>query len=434
MYNAVIAPLVNIRSHPGADRLQLATVSGFQVIVGLDAVEGTMGIFFPDGGQISKSMCKENNLYRHTELNKDPDAKSGFFEDNRRVRAQRFRGQISEGYWTELDNLAWTGYNLAKLKPGTAVIELGTELVCRKYYTPQMQRLTSANARARRKLKRATENCFPTFLQHFDTKKLRMFISNIPSGSVIHISEKAHGTSARTGYLKRTLPLGKFKKLWNKLPWGAKFPTYKWDYINGTRRVVLDPDADNWDHAYAGAERYFINKTHFEGRLRQGETVYYEIVGFMGESQPISQVYKVENKIVKEAFGEQMTFSYGCCKGNIGLMRILIYRITNTTPDGHTIELSWPQVQARCLQLGLETVPHFKTFIYNGDTEDLATMCRDLADGPSTLDASHIKEGVCVRVEHPEHFNVYKFKSFEFCEIEGIKNNDSMFIDHEELS
>jgi len=321
MYNAVIAPLVNIRSHPGADRLQLATVSGFQVIVGLDAVEGTMGIFFPDGGQISKSMCKENNLYRHTELNKDPDA---------------------------------------------------------------MQRLTSANARARRKLKRATENCFPTFLQHFDTKKLRMFISNIPSGSVIHISEKAHGTSARTGYLKRTLPLGKFKKLWNKLPWGAKFPTYKWDYINGTRRVVLDPDADNWDHAYAGAERYFINKTHFEGRLRQGETVYYEIVGFMGESQPISQVYKVENKIVKEA--------------------------------------------------GLETVPHFKTFIYNGDTEDLATMCRDLADGPSTLDASHIKEGVCVRVEHPEHFNVYKFKSFEFCEIEGIKNNDSMFIDHEELS
>jgi len=39
-YTAIITPLRRIRPHSNADRLQLATVTGEQVVVGLDAKEG----------------------------------------------------------------------------------------------------------------------------------------------------------------------------------------------------------------------------------------------------------------------------------------------------------------------------------------------------------------------------------------------------------
>jgi hypothetical protein len=51
--------------------------------------------------------------------------------------------------------------------------------------------------------------------------------------------------------------------------------------------------------------------------------------------------------------------------------------------------------------------------------------------GPSTLDARHIKEGVCVRIEGGINNQTFKFKSFEFKVLEGIIK-DSGVIDAEE--
>ena len=39
-YLAIVAELKNVRLHPGADRLQICEVQGYQVVVGLDAKEG----------------------------------------------------------------------------------------------------------------------------------------------------------------------------------------------------------------------------------------------------------------------------------------------------------------------------------------------------------------------------------------------------------
>ena len=65
----------------------------------------------------------------------------------------------------------------------------------------------------------------------------------------------------------------------------------------------------------------------------------------------------------------------------------------------------------------------------------LSNLVSDLEVGPSTLDHTHIREGVVVRVENPDgttHF--LKAKSYEFKVLEGIiKNNDS-YVDMEEVS
>lgn len=97
-YQAVVCELRNTRKHPNADRIKLATVLGNQVVIGLEHRDGEVGIFFPVDGQLSEQFCTAHDLVRR----KDPvtgENVGGFFNKNRKVRAQKFRGQISEGGW-----------------------------------------------------------------------------------------------------------------------------------------------------------------------------------------------------------------------------------------------------------------------------------------------------------------------------------------------
>jgi hypothetical protein len=49
-YKALVTT-AHVRPHPNADKLQLATVNGYQVILGLDVQDGDMGLFF-EGGRV----------------------------------------------------------------------------------------------------------------------------------------------------------------------------------------------------------------------------------------------------------------------------------------------------------------------------------------------------------------------------------------------
>ena len=102
MYKGTVLRIKNVRPHPNADRVQLATCHGNQVVVGLEVEEGHMGVYFPADGQLSHEFCHANNLYREASLNKFPEEKGGMFDSNRRVRAQKFRGEISDGFWVPL--------------------------------------------------------------------------------------------------------------------------------------------------------------------------------------------------------------------------------------------------------------------------------------------------------------------------------------------
>ena len=102
MYKGTVLRIKNVRPHPNADRVKLATCHGNQVVVGLEVEEGHIGVYFPCDGQLSDEFCRANNLYREASLNKFPEDKGGMFDSNRRVRAQKFRGEISDGFWVPL--------------------------------------------------------------------------------------------------------------------------------------------------------------------------------------------------------------------------------------------------------------------------------------------------------------------------------------------
>jgi hypothetical protein len=178
----------------------------------------------------------------------------------------------------------------------------------------------------------------------------------------------------------------------------------------------------------------FREKIHEELKtvgLYKGETIYYEVVGFTDNSVPIMAVHNIEDKELKKIYGDKMIYKYGCREGEC---KMLVYRITQVSDDGDQIELSWPQVAARCKQLGLQTVvPLEGPIVYDGDQEKLLKKFKVLSSGPDPLDSSHIREGVVVRVEHEDMWVALKYKGFWFTSLEGIRANDDGFIDVEDV-
>ena len=153
-----------------------------------------------------------------------------------------------------------------------------------------------------------------------------------------------------------------------------------------------------------------------------GECVFGEIAGFIAPGQPI--MAKGDNKKTKDknfikTFGDTTVFSYGCDE-KMGNSRYFIYRMTYTTPEGFVFEYPWDLVKLRAEQMGFEVVPELDRFIYT-TKEDFLARIEEWMDIPSTIDSSHIIEGVVVRaLNAPNSFKVAKNKSFNFRVIEGI--------------
>ena len=129
-------------AHPNAEKLKLARVFGFKVIVGIDAEPGEY-IYFPAGSQISGSFLFHTSNYRNKNKNKDKTV-SGTFEQSGRVKAIRLRGEVSEGWLCKsIDLEGWisemTGTEDLEIDYGTGIfdtvqIEEGrTAWICKKY-------------------------------------------------------------------------------------------------------------------------------------------------------------------------------------------------------------------------------------------------------------------------------------------------------------
>ena len=93
--------------------------------------------------------------------------------------------------------------------------------------------------------------------------------------------------------------------------------------------------------------------------------------------------------------------------------------MTYTSPEGYVIEYPWDLVRLRAEQMGFEVVPELDRFIYTTE-EDFMARIQKWMDIPSTIDGTHIIEGVVVRALNAPGLRVAKEKSFNFKLIEGI--------------
>lgn len=247
-------------------------------------------------------------------------------------------------------------------------------------------------------------------------------------GDVICLTEKIHGTSSRNGYTIKRKPLSFLQKLFH-----LNSNKIKYDYVNGTRRTIVS--ADNQGFYGTNAFRDEWSKL-FKGKLIPGEEVFGEIAGFYDINCPImtkGDNFKLKDKNFITTYGPTTVFSYGCSPDGLSapLNRYFIYRMTYTSPEGYVIEYPWDLVKYRAEQMGFETVPELDRFIYT-DEEDFLNKINSYLDIPSSVDQTHITEGVVIRALNKPNFVVAKEKSFSFKVLEGIIKNDALAPDMEE--
>ena len=453
-----------LRPHSNADRLQIATFFGNDTCVGLNVVEGEVGIYFPSDLQLSVEFCDENHMCR---TKADGTADTGYLErDKRNIKAIRLRGEKSDGIFVPIAAVAYTGVNLDELNIGDRIETLNGHEICCKYI-PRSNSCHSRGGSNRRKQK-VKKNVAPLFVEHADTEQLAYNLGAFKSGDEIEITLKMHGTSQRTGYL----PVQKegtysytslFKAALHKLipvrkwrnAFGEKYGVaqYEYDYISGTRRTVLE----DFDGGFYGSNEF--RKQHhdkFVGKLRKGETVYYEVVGFTHTGAPImadGNNKKVGKDFVKQ-YGETTVFSYGCEPRAVPAMikspemikvspaipqsEIYVYRMTMTNEDGDVVEYTPDFMRYRCEQMGIECVPVFMHgFIPGneyGDTpsEFVLHEAERFYDGTDPIGKTHVREGVVVRIVNRPSFTAYKHKNYSFKILEGIIKEDASAPDMEE--
>lgn len=412
-HKAIIAR-VYTRKHPNADKLLLANSLGYQLIVGLDTVNGELGILFPEGLQLSEEYAQFNDLIRRKDSNGKPAG--GMFDNNRRVRVQRFRGEKSEAYWASLSSLVAFG-DISTLQEGDLLDEFNGIQLCRKYLTAATQSQKSSKVRREE---------LPALPKHIDTPQFKREGEKIPAGAMIYVTLKCHGTSQRVCRTKVERKLSFFERIKAKL--GFRVDSLREELVTGTRNVIVSNN-----EGFHSNEMRAKASSLFEGKLPLNLAVYFEVVGWDG-NKPIMPT--VSTKCLGAEFvtkyGHSMTYKYGC---PIGEIDVYVYRMLFTTEDGHRIELPWSYVKDYCNKLEIKSVPELiEPFIYDGNLEELTLKLESLVDGPDPIDASHIREGIVIRWEKGLDWGVQKWKSFNFLEMEHVAKDSDNYVDMEEVS
>lgn len=414
MHKVIVAKIDRVVPIEGAETVQQGFVLGEQVVISKDWKEGDIGIFFPIDVQISEEYCHVNNLYRDSAKNKNIE-KKGFFEDSRRVRAQTFLKVRSCGLFMPLDSLSYTGNCVWEI--GQTFDEINGVKICQKYISEQTRRKIANGS-----TKPTKQSLYPTFAKHVDSEQFKHFVSSIRPGSLLSFHAKIHGTSFRVGKVKKIITLNWKQKLLNLL--GAKIPDYVYDYVVGTRNVIIENESKEGFH---GSEAFrFEVMEQIKPFLQDGMVVYGEIAGYANGKpiMPNGDIKALKDKRYTDKYGNTNVFSYGCKEHEY---RFHIYRITREAVNGDIIDMSAKELEAWCEQRGLlGTFEISPQQVYNGDEEKLRSLVEELTERPSVLTSDYINpvqigEGIIIRVDYdgvaPKFF---KNKSYAFKVLEGM--------------
>lgn len=376
-YCATVVEIKNIIPLDNCDNVVATTIFGFQAIVNKDTQIGQIGIAFTAETQLSDEFCSANNLYRHAEKNADT-TKAGYIEDNRRVKAVKFRGHTSSCFFVSLESLLFAAHASELLELGS---KIGCEFdvlndieICRKYVVPV--RAGRGFSPAPKAYTRVDSKHMP---EHIDSDNYHKWHDTIPDRTEIIVTQKLHGTSIRVGHtiVKRKLNL--LEKI--AVKFGVNIALTEHDYVYGSRKVIKDSNNPAQNHYY-GSDIWTKEGDKLKGLLPQNFIVYGELVGWTGDA-PIQKGY-----------------TYEAAKG---VAELYVYRIALINHDGFLVDMSWDQVKEFCTQIGLKHVPELwrglKSSFDVSLWMDSEYSNQGFKHAVALSDANTVDEGVCVRID-----------------------------------
>lgn len=417
-YSATVVQLSTVRPHPNADRLQLTNIFGNNVIVGLNTKEGDIGLFFPVESQIGLEFAIANDLLRRKD--EAGNTVGGMFDTTRRVRCQKLRGEPSMGFFCPMEYLGtllqMEPSEVAKNYPvGTEIDKVGDFVISNKYVPRGTKVQSTQNGQKGKKVKNLSRMIEGQFHLHFDTEHLGRNLHKLGLDDLIAITWKMHGTSGITSNCLVKKPLKWYERALQKV--GVEVVDTEYDYVFSSRKVIknknFNPDVSS---GFYNIDIWTYVGEFFKDKLHRGETLYYEIVGYLPDGGFI-----------------QKGFDHGC---KVGEHKVYVYRITQTNVDGVVSELPWHQVVERCKEIGVDPVPtifygSLKTFLVEkcGVAPENSRDFRDLFF--NTLTEKYVydqdnqfcinkvpEEGIVVRKEGL-YISNFKYKSFRFLDKES---------------
>lgn len=420
-YKACVVKIKNLDILPQLDNCVGSNIFGNRVIIGKETKIGDIGIFFPVESQIGNEFLKANNLYKDKSFNSDI-SKKGFFELNGRVRAIKLKGHQSAGFWIPIESLYTLNIIGGLPSEGTEFTEYQKYQICQKYISKHNP-VRNSGTSPKSKTPRISKVIDSQFKFHFDTTHLEKNIHKILPEDLISISWKKHGTSAIAANVNcKIVDKSKLTIRERIASWILKGSATEYDYLYASRKVVKNEFESTRNHYYGHDLWTEIGKENFQDKIHKGETIYYEILGF-----------------IKNGGYIQKQYDYSC---NTNECKIEVYRITMTNSDGIVTELQTTQMIERCKELGVNTVE----FIYSGVAKKFLSVFDDKSwseDFLSILKHDYVydqdcqfctnkvpSEGICVRKEGL-NIEIFKLKNFRFMEHE-TKLKDKEVLDIEE--
>lgn len=424
-YLAKFVEISNIRKHPNADRLQVTTIDGNDVITGTDIKVGDNVVYFPLECAINKDFLSATNSFEDKELNFLKD-KKGFFNSKGRVRAVKLRGQPSMGYivpvevlfnWVNAITASSTNiYSSAYANREFDCFNNGDKpvIVCKKYINKQekIDRNKEKQANQKYKAKKVEKLIDNQFRLHCDTPQFGKNLFKFSPNDTIAITHKLHGTSGVFSKVLCKKKLTWYQKLFKKV--GINIVDTHYDSVYSSRKVIKNKNYSDQEvtGGFYGEDIWGVVAKELDPFIEQGMTLYCEIVGYLESGKMV-----------------QPQYDYGCEEGKHDTY---VYRITTTMPNGTVYEWSTPQIIEWCTKKGVKHVPLY----YFGSAKDLfptldehnhwqdeflIKMKETYLEKMDPICTNQVPdEGVCIRREGLE-IDTYKLKSFAFLQHESAE-------------
>lgn len=253
-YKVPYTTILDIQPHGNADKLSIATVYGFQVVVSKGKYKvGDKAVYIPIDSILPVNI--EEAIF-------PKDSKIKLY--HHRVRQIRIRGLASQGMLISPEEISF----LVNPKYLTDEQDLKEILGVTKYEPPVRQIHASNGPKKRNK-----RNPHPLFHQYNGLDNIKWFPNFFKEGDEVWIQEKLHGTNARASVLPFIA-----NTFWKRLK-SVFGLAPKMENCYGSNRVDIT-SSSNYKGFY-GEDIYgnVFKKMDVFSKLNVGETVFGEIVG-----------------------------------------------------------------------------------------------------------------------------------------------------------
>lgn len=342
LFKVPLTTIREIQAHPNAERLEIAVVYGFSVIVKKEQYQvGDEVIYIPIDSILPQRL--EDKIF-------PPDSKIKL--DKHRVRQIRIRKTPSQGMLINPSDINEVfGFTPRDLEEDYA------ETLGVTKYTPPENKGPAGKPGGRK----AKEDENPLFHKYNGLDNIKWYPEKFKNDENVIIQEKIHGMNARAGlmpYVANTM-WKKIKKFFNLTP--------AYEFCYGSNNVQIQAKKNYTGYYGEDIHGKVFKAMNIDLMIKEGETVYGEIYGD----------------------GIQKGYNYGCAPGE---HKFILFDVKKLNADGTQRWLNPDEVEMYAFDRGFQTVP----VLYRG-TFNLE-IAKQLTVGDSVLAPSQkVREGVVVK-------------------------------------